>query len=169
MEDASGVDLDWFWFGWFYTTWHCDIAIDSVKWFAPTDGDPDKAAEWISQQRQLRTPSLSEQRNADLPKRADRFPELKDFYNDYDPEAATPEAQEAHRKMMESLTDEERDLLQHSDNYYQINRKHGWLTDAVILQYPTRMEPRCGAIACWNGRDNQNVSTSIISPNGFQY
>lgn len=27
MEDASSVDLDWFWNGWFYTTDHCDIAI----------------------------------------------------------------------------------------------------------------------------------------------
>src|SRR5690606_35371874 len=30
MEDASGVDLDWFWHGWFYTTDHVDIAIDSI-------------------------------------------------------------------------------------------------------------------------------------------
>jgi len=28
MEDASGVDLDWFWRGWFYTTDHVDIAMD---------------------------------------------------------------------------------------------------------------------------------------------
>ena len=32
MEDASGVDLDWFWRGWFYTTDHVDIAIDNVRW-----------------------------------------------------------------------------------------------------------------------------------------
>ena len=31
MEDASGVDLDWFWRGWFYTTDVNDIAIKSVK------------------------------------------------------------------------------------------------------------------------------------------
>ncbi len=33
MEDASAVDLDWFWKGWFYTTDYVDIAIDDVKWF----------------------------------------------------------------------------------------------------------------------------------------
>ena len=33
MEDASAVDLDWFWRGWFYTTDHVDLAIDEVKWF----------------------------------------------------------------------------------------------------------------------------------------
>ncbi|MDX2360889.1 MAG: M1 family metallopeptidase [Crocinitomicaceae bacterium] len=30
MEDASGVDLDWFWRGWFYTVDHVDVAIDTV-------------------------------------------------------------------------------------------------------------------------------------------
>ena len=31
MEDASGVDLDWFWRGWFYTTDYTDIGVKSVK------------------------------------------------------------------------------------------------------------------------------------------
>lgn len=33
MEDASGVDLDWFWRGWFYTTDVTDIGIKNVKKF----------------------------------------------------------------------------------------------------------------------------------------
>ncbi len=33
MEDASAVDLDWFWKGWFYTTDNCDQSIDAVKWY----------------------------------------------------------------------------------------------------------------------------------------
>jgi hypothetical protein len=33
MEDASGVDLDWFWRGWFYTTDYTDIGIKEVKTF----------------------------------------------------------------------------------------------------------------------------------------
>jgi hypothetical protein len=33
MEDASAVDLDWFWKGWFYTTDNCDQSIDKVKWY----------------------------------------------------------------------------------------------------------------------------------------
>ena len=32
MEDASAVDLDWFWRGWFYGTEPCDISLDTVKW-----------------------------------------------------------------------------------------------------------------------------------------
>jgi len=33
MEDASAVDLDWFWKGWFYTTDNVDMSIDNVKWY----------------------------------------------------------------------------------------------------------------------------------------
>lgn len=33
MEDASAVDLDWFWRGWFYTTDHVDVEVSEVKWF----------------------------------------------------------------------------------------------------------------------------------------
>lgn len=31
MEDASGVDLDWFWRGWFYDIEPVDISLDSVR------------------------------------------------------------------------------------------------------------------------------------------
>jgi hypothetical protein len=40
MEDASGIDLDWFWRGWFYTTDFNDIGIKGVKKFQTnTTGD----------------------------------------------------------------------------------------------------------------------------------
>ena len=37
MEDASAVDLDWFFRGWFYTTDYTDIAIKDVKQYFITD------------------------------------------------------------------------------------------------------------------------------------
>lgn len=33
MEDASAVDLDWFWRGWFYTTDYVDINLKDVSWY----------------------------------------------------------------------------------------------------------------------------------------
>ncbi|MEM7106742.1 MAG: M1 family metallopeptidase [Bacteroidota bacterium] len=33
MEDASAVDLDWFWRGWFYTVDNVDVSVSDVKWF----------------------------------------------------------------------------------------------------------------------------------------
>jgi hypothetical protein len=37
MEDASAMDLDWFWRGWFYTTGTNDIGIKEVKKYYVTD------------------------------------------------------------------------------------------------------------------------------------
>jgi hypothetical protein len=44
MEDASAVDLDWFWRGWFYTTDNTDITLDDVKWYQmkKQTADPEK-------------------------------------------------------------------------------------------------------------------------------
>jgi hypothetical protein len=33
MEDASAVDLDWFWRGWFFTTDYVDINLKDVNWY----------------------------------------------------------------------------------------------------------------------------------------
>jgi hypothetical protein len=44
LEDASAVDLDWFWRGWFYSTDVVDQSIDKVKWFKmrKEEADPEK-------------------------------------------------------------------------------------------------------------------------------
>jgi hypothetical protein len=44
MEDASGVDLDWFWRGWFYSTDNVDVDLAEVKWFKLNNevADPEK-------------------------------------------------------------------------------------------------------------------------------
>jgi hypothetical protein len=54
MEDASGVDLDWFWRGWYYSTEPVDIALDSVKWFkmnAPENASALRTTEFIPIQK----------------------------------------------------------------------------------------------------------------------
>jgi hypothetical protein len=33
LEDASAVDLDWFWRGWFFGTDNVEVQLDEVKWF----------------------------------------------------------------------------------------------------------------------------------------
>lgn len=40
IEDASAVDLDWFWRGWFFTTDYNDIGIGNVKRFVVSNGPP---------------------------------------------------------------------------------------------------------------------------------
>ena len=44
MEDASAVDLDWFWRGWFFSTDYTDIGIKEVKRFFVTDEAPKDVA-----------------------------------------------------------------------------------------------------------------------------
>ncbi|MDP4600899.1 MAG: M1 family peptidase, partial [Polaribacter sp.] len=41
MEDASGVDLDWFWRGWFFTTDVTDIGVKGVKKFYSSPNSDD--------------------------------------------------------------------------------------------------------------------------------
>ncbi|UCE95006.1 MAG: M1 family metallopeptidase [Flavobacteriaceae bacterium] len=43
MEDASGVDLDWFWRGWFYTTDYNDIGIKDIKMYQASSEPTEKA------------------------------------------------------------------------------------------------------------------------------
>jgi hypothetical protein len=40
MEDASAVDLDWFWRGWFFSTDYVDIGITDVKQYYVTETKP---------------------------------------------------------------------------------------------------------------------------------
>ena len=41
MEDASAVDLDWFWRGWFYSTDHVDISLESVNLYQLNTQNPE--------------------------------------------------------------------------------------------------------------------------------
>ncbi len=37
IEDVSGVDLDWYWRGWFYTTDAVNMSVNKVRWFKYSD------------------------------------------------------------------------------------------------------------------------------------
>ena len=52
MEDASSMDLDWFWRGWFYTTDVTDIGISGVKELYLTDKPNERVAKLKEQYKQ---------------------------------------------------------------------------------------------------------------------
>ncbi|WP_159947976.1 M1 family metallopeptidase [Polaribacter septentrionalilitoris] len=52
MEDASAMDLDWFWRGWFYTTDVTDIGIKSVKPLYLTDKPSERVSKLKKQYKQ---------------------------------------------------------------------------------------------------------------------
>lgn len=52
MEDASAVDLDWFWRGWFYTTNVVDIGVGNVKKYIVTDKPTRKMKDMMTARNQ---------------------------------------------------------------------------------------------------------------------
>jgi hypothetical protein len=137
MEDASGVDLDWFWRGWFYSTEHVDIGIDGVKLFQVDSGDPDETAERKRKERDEKEPTVSKERNAEVPKRIDWQPGLKDFYNspEYDELAVEEAAQKSFQKFLEGLDAKERAMLRRTTNFYVVSfRNVGGLVMPVIVR-----------------------------------
>ena len=134
IEDASGVDLDWFWRGWFYTTDHCDIAIDKIEQFQLDKSTPDEKVAQAKAKKAERRPSLSKQRDLPLEKRTSKYPELKDFYNEYDPSEVTDEQRKAFEKFKSELSDKDKALLESTDRYYRISFKNvGGLVMPIIL------------------------------------
>jgi aminopeptidase N len=51
MEDASAVDLDWFWRGWFYTTDYNDIGIKEVKKYFVSNEPSKEVADFMTKRR----------------------------------------------------------------------------------------------------------------------
>ncbi|MBC5775582.1 M1 family metallopeptidase [Pontibacter sp. KCTC 32443] len=137
MEDASGVDLDWFWRGWFYTTDHTDISIEDVKWFTIDSQNP----EFVNAQKraeQNKAPkTLSEQRNLkDIQKtRVELRPELNDFYNTYDPLAVTAADQQKYQSFLKGLTPEQKKALDSGLNFYEVGFKNlGGLVMPLVVK-----------------------------------
>ncbi|HEX5005528.1 MAG TPA: M1 family metallopeptidase, partial [Hyphomonadaceae bacterium] len=87
MEDASGVDLDWFWRGWFYTTDHVDVALTGVREYRLSTKDPNveqPLARERRQQRQPEPPTVAGNKAQGLQTYVERHPDAKDFYNEND-------------------------------------------------------------------------------------
>ncbi|MEJ7847563.1 MAG: M1 family metallopeptidase [Pyrinomonadaceae bacterium] len=124
MEDASGVDLDWFWRGWFYTTDHVDISIENVRLFHVDTKNPDVEKELQRKQANERPRTLSQQRNESLPKRIDQYPSLRDFYNAYDRFNVTDQEREAYQQFMATLNDNEKALIAAGHYFYVVDLKN---------------------------------------------
>jgi hypothetical protein len=134
MEDASGTDLDWFWRGWFYTTEHCDISIEKVEMYELDRSSPDENAALAKEKKEQRLPSLADQRNKTLTKRVDEFPELKDFYNTYDPSEVTDEQRQAFEKFKSELKGRDLELFESNNLFYRVSFSNvGGLVMPVIL------------------------------------
>ncbi|NOZ66070.1 MAG: M1 family metallopeptidase [Alphaproteobacteria bacterium] len=135
MEDASGVDLDWFWRGWFYTTQHVDISLDNVRLLNVNTKDPE--VEQAFKRDKATERGLAPARAADekLKKRTDRFPELNDFYNEHDKYTVTNKQRNDYSALVEGLEDWEKDLLSEKSNIYLMDfTNKGGLVMPIFLE-----------------------------------
>jgi hypothetical protein len=86
MEEASGVDLDWFWRGWFYSTDHVDIALNNIHLASLDTLDPQVNLAKDRTDFENEPLILHDERNeaAKIRTRVTERPELLDIYDEYD-------------------------------------------------------------------------------------
>ncbi|MDC1277166.1 M1 family metallopeptidase [Gammaproteobacteria bacterium] len=86
MEEASGVDLDWFWRGWFYSTDHVDIALNNIHLASLDTLDPqiNLAKDRVDFENEPLILHDDRNETAMIETRVTKRPELLDIYDQYD-------------------------------------------------------------------------------------
>jgi hypothetical protein len=131
MEDASAVDLDWFWRGWFFDTDHVDMAITDVRQYKISSQDPEVEKDKDRDEYNARTPeTITQIRNREegLVTRLERFPELNDFYNENDRFTVTNKDRNTFQSFLKGLKPWEKEVyeraLEDDDFYYFVDFKN---------------------------------------------
>ena len=138
MEDASAVDLDWFWRGWFYGTDHCDMALKEVKLFVLDSENPsvEKAKDKQTKSEAPIDISLKRDREEGIKTLIEVDPAAKDFYNSFDPYRVTKSDQKNYDEFVKSLSVEEKSLLDAKKYYYQLTVENvGGLIMPLIFEF----------------------------------
>ncbi|TGE13852.1 M1 family metallopeptidase [Hymenobacter elongatus] len=169
MEDASGTDLDWFWRGWFYTTDHTDLSIEGVKWYTVDSKNPEienaRKRDLINSAPQ----TLSQQRNLqDIQKTVvDEKPDLKDFYNNFDPTATTDADRQRYQQYVKTLNPEQQTRLNAGLHFYELDlRNKGGLVMPVVVQMTFedgKQEIVTIPAEIWR-KNNEHVTKVFITP-----
>ena len=124
MEDASAVDLDWFWRGWFYTTDFVDIGVESLNTVQMTSQPP---AAYIER---LKSFGYSIE---DLPPLVFRVNEDDE---DYDENAAPFAGLDAEDYLVEAGLTVAQENLEKTNYLYEITfNKPGGLVMPILVEY----------------------------------
>ncbi|RAR71453.1 M1 family metallopeptidase [Flavobacterium aciduliphilum] len=127
MEDASAVDLDWFWRGWFYTTDYNDIGIKEVKKYFVSN-DPSKEVESFKKNRRQRDSSPKPMVYMIAEGSEDYKPELNKPFK-------TTDFKVLNDFVMEHFSQEERAKLHEPKYFYQVTfNKPGGLVMPIIVE-----------------------------------
>lgn len=128
MEDASAVDLDWFWRGWFYTTDYVDIGLGSVKKYYITD-QPTEEGKAFLKQYGIEDPASVEA----LYVVEDGSKEMNEALKG---KTAVENAPTLKEYLMDNFTPEQRERLDAPKYFYEITfEKPGGLVMPIIVEY----------------------------------
>lgn len=127
MEDASAVDLDWYWREWFYTTDYMDIGVKEVKKFYVTS----KMSKEVKQMIAAR--GISE---SDLPPLVYLVEEGSDDFEESMRQTKLEDVTTLNEYILENIPAEERATLKKPNYFYNvIFEKPGGIPMPIIAQY----------------------------------
>lgn len=138
MEDASAVDLDWFWRAWFYTTDHVDISMDNVNSFELNSMNPETEKASAKEANSKKDQFIGDIRNKESIKETvnERDNTIDDFYANHDKYEVDAIDKQDYEKLKSSLSKEELALLNSGKQFYEINFTNiGGIPMPIILQF----------------------------------
>ncbi|HJW28958.1 MAG TPA: hypothetical protein VJ508_06865, partial [Saprospiraceae bacterium] len=163
MEDASGVDLDWFWRGWFYSTDAVDISLDSVKWYkVDLEHNPDRVAvtDTIHEKPPIKHIAQMHNIEAGIPFATNVDTTLRDFYYYYKPWKTRDSIWTMTTlKYDQTFTEKEKKEKFGDNNYYELCFSNkGGLVMPVIIEWTFKdgtKEVERIPVEIWRKNENQ--------------
>ncbi len=141
MEEASGVDLDWFWRGWFYSTDHVDISLDKISKLRLDTKNPDIDFNRLRLEEFDKPMSLTDERNKAAGQElwVERFSDITDFYDENDRFTVTNKERNKYNKFLKDLKPWEKAAFERAvkedQNYYVLEFSNkGGLVMPIILE-----------------------------------
>ncbi|WP_185783052.1 M1 family metallopeptidase [Croceivirga lutea] len=128
MEDASAVDLDWFWRSWFYTTDYVDIGVKDVKKYYVSNKPTKQMEEYMAAR------NLTE---ADLPPLVYLAEEgSEDYSEDLKGKSPSEVSQNLKEFMMDNMSADERAKVKEPKYFYEVTfDKPGGIPMPLIVEY----------------------------------
>ena len=127
MEDASAVDLDWYWREWFYTTDYVDIGVKEVKTFYVTSKMNKEVKEMMVSR------GIQE---SDLPPLVYMVEEGSEDFDESMRNSKLEDVKTLNDYIMENIPAEERSKLKSPKYFYKVTfEKPGGIPMPIIAQY----------------------------------
>ena len=137
MEDASAVDLDWFWRGWFFTNDHVDISLEKVIPYKINSQDPTVNKGKLRKEfDEINSNDISNQRNKEMVTYLETDNKLADFYNSYDRFEVTEKEKKKYKDFLANLSESNKSLLNTDYYFYELSFSNlGGLVMPLILEF----------------------------------